>query len=207
VTDTPSATPARPIAAFDFDGTLTYKDSFNAFLYDNFGFFNVATTFLFSLDLGLAYLFTRDRGALKSRMLFKLLGPITRAKLQGMAARFASGRGYGLFRPDARKAWDACKATHERVIVTASPELLVAPLAEMIGADRIIGTRLGFAADGRLTPRLDGRNCRGPEKMRRLREVYGQDVQIDHAYGDTAGDRDMLKAARHGHYRVFKAKP
>ncbi len=207
MTDTLSQHAPRPIAAFDFDGTLTHKDSFNAFLFDSCGFFTVATTLIFSPDLGLAYLFTRDRGALKSRILFKLLGPITRAKLQGMAARFASGRGYGLFRADAREAWDACKATHERVIVTASPELLVGPLAEMIGADRVIGTRLGFAADGRLTPKLDGRNCRGPEKMRRLREVYGEAVQIDQAYGDTAGDREMLKAARHGHYRVFKAKP
>jgi len=207
VTDTPTSVPARPIAAFDFDGTLTCKDSFMAFLVDHCGFFRVATAVVLNPELGLAYLLTRDRGALKSKLLFKLLGPVTRAKLQGMAARFASGRGYGLFRPDARKAWDACKATHERVIVTASPELLVAPLGEMIGADRVIGTRLGFAADGRLTSRLDGRNCRGEEKMCRLREVFGEDVRIDQAYGDTAGDREMLKAARHAYYRVFKAKP
>ena len=197
----------RSVAAFDFDGTLTYTDSFTAFLFESCGFFRVATTFALSPGLWLHYLATRDRGALKSKLLFKLLGPITRAKLEGMAARFASGRGYGLFRPDARAAWDACKATHERVIVTASPELLVGPLGAIIGADRVIGTRLGFSADGRLTPHLDGSNCRGEEKMCRLRDAYGETLDLDQAYGDTAGDRAMLKAARHSHYRVFKRRP
>jgi len=208
VTDTPSAPAARPIAAFDFDGTLTCTDSFTAFLFDTCGFLSVATTFVFNPGLWLSYLVTRDRGTLKSRLIFKLLGPITRAKLEGMAARFASGRGYGLFRADARAEWDKCKAQgFERVIVTASPELLVAPLAEMIGADRVIGTRLGFSGDGRLTPQLDGVNCRGAEKVRRLREVYGDRMPLTLAYGDTDGDREMLAAATYGHYRVFKAKP
>ncbi len=196
------------MAAFDFDGTLTYKDSFTAFLIDNSGFLRVTTTIILSPDLGLAYLFTRDRGALKSRLIFKLLGPITRAKLEGKVARFISGRGIGLFRPDARAEWEKCKAQgFERVIVTASPEILVGPLGAMIGADRVIGSRLSFSTEGRLQPKLDGANCRGAEKVRRLREVYGDRLMLEAAYGDTSGDREMLKAARQGHYRVFTGKP
>jgi phosphatidylglycerophosphatase C len=195
----------RPLAAFDFDGTLTHRDSFKAFLYDDCGFWRVAAAFVFSPGLWLSYLATGDRGALKARLLFKLLGPVTRARLEGKAARFASGRGYGLFRADARAEWDRLGATHERIIVTASPELLVRPLGEILGADRVIGTRLKFA-DGRLANELDGVNCRGEEKMCRLREAYGEALQLDVAYGDTSGDREMLKAARKGYYRVFKAK-
>jgi phosphatidylglycerophosphatase C len=77
----------------------------------------------------------------------------------------------------------------------------------MIGADRVIGTRLAFSAEGRLTPKLEGLNCRGTEKVRRLREAYGDDLDLDLAFGDTSGDTAMLKAARKGYYRVFKAKP
>ena len=164
-------------------------------------------TFLANPDLWLHYLATGDRGALKARLIYKLLGPIARAKLDGRVAQFISGRGIALFRPDARAAWDGCKTTHERVIVTASPESLVRPLGEMIGADRIIGTRLAFSADGRLTPKLEGVNCRGAEKVRRLREAYGDGLDLDLAFGDTSGDRAMLKAARHGHYRLFTGKP
>ena len=208
MTDPTPAPPARPIAAFDFDGTLTYKDSFTAFLVDGFGLIRVMSTVALSPDLGLAYLFTRDRGALKARLIFKLLGPITRAKLEGRVARFISGRGIGLFRPDARAEWEKCKAEgYERVIVTASPEVLVGPLGEMIGADRVIGSKLAFAADGRLQPRLDGVNCRGAEKVRRLHEAYGDGLDLDLAFGDTSGDTAMLKAARKGYYRVFKGKP
>ena len=206
--DTTSLPTTRPIAAFDFDGTLTYKDSFNAFLIDSCGFFRVAATVVLSPDLGLAYLFTRDRGTLKSRLIFKLLGPITRAKLEGKVARFISGRGIGLFRPDARAEWDKCKAQgFERVIVTASPEILVGPLGQMLGADRVIGSKLAFSADGRLQPKLDGANCRGAEKVRRLKEVYGERMDLGLAFGDTAGDREMLAAATYGHYRVFTRKP
>ncbi len=206
--DTTPIPATRPLAAFDFDGTLTYKDSFTAFIIDSCGFFRVATTLVFSPGLGLHYLVTRDRGALKCRLLFKLLGPITRAKLEGKIARFISARGFGLFRPDARAEWEKCKATgHERVIVTASPEILVRPLGVMIGADRVIGTRLAFSADGRLMPQLDGVNCRGPEKVRRLQEAYGERLDLEMAFGDTGGDRAMLKAAKHGYYRVFKGKP
>jgi phosphoserine phosphatase len=42
---------------------------------------------------------------------------------------------------------------------------------------------------------------------RRLREAYGDRLDLDLAYGDTAGDREMLKAARSGHYRAFTGKP
>jgi len=207
VTDSPPNLPARPVAAFDFDGTLTYKDSFTAFLYDSCGFFRVAMTFATSPGLWLHYLATGDRGVLKARLIYKLLGPITRAKLEGRVAQFISGRGIALFRPDARAEWDKCKTTHERVIVTASPEILVRPLGEMIGADRIVGTRLAFSPDGRLTSKLDGANCRGAEKVRRLHEVYGDGLDLDLAFGDTSGDKAMLKAARHGYYRVFTGKP
>jgi phosphatidylglycerophosphatase C len=197
-----------PLAAFDFDGTLTYKDSFTSFLIDSCGLFRVYITCVMNPGLWLHYLVTHDRGALKAGLLYKLLGPIPRAKLEGRVARYISGRGIALFRPDARAEWDKCKAAgYERVIVTASPEILVRPLGEMIGANRVIGTRLGFSADGRLTPHLDGVNCRGEEKVRRLREAYGENLDLDIAFGDTSGDKAMLKAARHGYYRVFKERP
>ena len=46
-----------------------------------------------------------------------------------------------------------------------------------------------------------------PEKVRRLREVYGEDVRLAAAYGDTSGDREMLRLADEKGYRVFKGRP
>ncbi len=195
----------RKVVAFDFDGTLTDRDSFVAFLDFAKGKAGMAKAFLTQPSLLTNYLVTKDRGALKSGLLYKLLGPIPQNELEILIKAFSTTTGMGLFRMDALDAWDRHNLPdRQRVIVTASPQLLVAPFGRMIGADRVIGTRLGFDAQGRLKPDLDGSNCRGEEKMRRLRETYGETLDLEAAYGDTAGDREMLAAARHGHYRVFK---
>jgi phosphatidylglycerophosphatase C len=196
------------IAAFDFDGTLTWKDSFNAFLLYVCGPLKLGRTILAKPGPFLGYVKTRDRGALKSQFLYNLLGAISQADLEILIQAFVSVTGRSLLRPDALAKWESLTDTGvKRVIVTASPELLVGPFGALIGADRVIGTKLGFSADGRLLPDLDGINCRGEEKMCRLRAVFGDDLDLDQAYGDTAGDHAMIAAAREGHYRVFKQKP
>ncbi|MCR6661017.1 MAG: HAD-IB family hydrolase [Asticcacaulis sp.] len=198
----------KKIIAFDFDGTLTCKDSFIAFLQATKGSLQMASALAFRPHMLIDYAKTRDRGALKARLLHSLLGDISQRELEILVKAFVTKTGKGLFRPDALVAWQ----THDqpdrlRVIVTASPELLVGPFGRLIGADRVIGTRLKFSERGTLLPELTGLNCRGEEKMSRLREAFGDALDLEAAYGDTAGDTEMLAAARQGHYRVFTQKP
>ncbi len=93
------------------------------------------------------------------------------------------------------------------VIVTASPEAVVAPFARRLRADHLIATRLQTDQNGRITGALDGANCRGAEKVRRIEAQFGTDLVLAAAYGDTAGDREMLHMAAVRGYRVFKGKP
>jgi phosphatidylglycerophosphatase C len=93
------------------------------------------------------------------------------------------------------------------VIVTATPETVVRPFARILGADMLIGTRLQLDEQGRVTGAFVGANCRGPEKVARLKQVFGEDVTLAAAYGDTSGDREMLQLAEVKGYRVFKGKP
>lgn len=203
------ATPdVKKVVAFDFDGTLTYKDSFIAFLQASKGSLQMASALTFQPHMLFDYMKTKDRGALKARLLYRLLGDISQRELEILVKAFVTKTGKSLFRPDALAAWQ----THDlpdrtRVIVTASPELLVGPFGRLIGADRVIGTRLKFSERGTLLPELIGLNCRGEEKMCRLRKTFGETLDLEAAYGDTAGDTEMLAAARHGHYRVFTQKP
>jgi phosphatidylglycerophosphatase C len=99
-------------------------------------------------------------------------------------------------RPDvrARVEWHRSEG-HELVLVSASPELYVAPIGRRLGFDDVLATRLEVDADGRLTGRLVGANCRGPEKVARLRQWRGDALVIAYAYGDSAGDREMLALA------------
>lgn len=203
------ATPdAKKIVAFDFDGTLTYKDSFIAFLQATRGNLQMASALAFKPNMLIDYVKTRDRGALKARLLYSLLGDISQRELEILVKAFVTKTGKSLFRPDALAGWqEHDQPDRLRVIVTASPELLVGPFGRLIGADRVIGTRLKFSERGTLLAELDGLNCRGEEKMSRLREAFGEALDLEAAYGDTAGDTEMLAAARQGHYRVFKQKP
>lgn len=199
---------APQIAAFDFDGTLTYKDSFTAFLVWHCGYPKLVWAFISTPSLIINYIKTKDRGALKSRLIHKLLGGIKRSELERLIAAFADSHKNKLFRPDAVAAWTEQKQPDRlRVIVTASPEILVGAFGAYLGADRVIGTKLGFSADDRLLPDLDGPNCRGPEKVTRLKAIYGESMSLMAAFGDTSGDFEMIKAADKGYYRVFTGKP
>jgi phosphatidylglycerophosphatase C len=140
--DSPATDTPLKVVAFDFDGTLTYTDSFTTFLKFTSGSAQILAAFVEQPSLLGDYIQTRDRGALKSRLLFKLLGPISKPVLEAWIASFIEATGNSLFRPDAMTEWQAQdRPDRLRVIVTASPEMLVAPFGELLGADRVIGTR------------------------------------------------------------------
>jgi phosphatidylglycerophosphatase C len=50
-------------------------------------------------------------------------------------------------------------------------------------------------------------NCRGPEKIVRLRAAFGPGMALKAAYGDTSGDREMIAMAEIKGFKVFHAKP
>jgi phosphatidylglycerophosphatase C len=198
----------RPIVAFDFDGTLTTRDSFTAFLRWRAGPGGYAAGLIaMAFDL-VRYMLKPDRGRLKAAAASRFLGGASRAQIDAWARSFAESQARRLLRPDAVRAWKYWREKGARlVIVTASPEELVAPFARGLGADLLLGTRLAFDEQDRFAGRLDGENCRGEEKVRRLREALGEDMRLEAAYGDTDGDRAMLAIAEEAGYRVFSAKP
>ena len=199
--------PFRPLVAFDFDGTLTSHDSFLAFLRWRAGRRGYLGGLAALTPAMARYLADRDRGRIKAAAIKRFLAGLTRAELEAEAQAFATARGRALLRPDALRAWRRWQGDGARlVIVTASPELTVAPFARALGAERLIGTRLVVDADERVTGALDGPNCRGPEKVRRLQEAFGDAVTLEAAYGDTDGDREMLALAEEKGFKVFNGK-
>jgi phosphatidylglycerophosphatase C len=197
-----------PIIAFDFDGTLTWRDSFMAFLRWRAGPARFALGMARLAPASVAYLGHHDRGRLKAAATRVFLGGAALDDLRASADAFADGAAAGLLRPDALSRWhDWRQRGAVLVIVTASPEIVVAPFARQLGADTLIGTRLATDAAGKVTGAFDGANCRGPEKVSRLRQMFGPDVKLAAAYGDTTGDREMLSIADEAGYQVFTARP
>jgi phosphatidylglycerophosphatase C len=198
----------RPIVAFDFDGTLTVRDSYTAFLKWRAGPRRYAAGMIRLIPAALTYLIRRDRGRIKAAATRDFLRGVPRAKLEADARAFAGQVSRSLFRPDAVAAWKRWRTEPVRlVIVTASPDLVVGPFARGLGADALLGTELAFDAQDRATGGFATANCRGPEKVVRLRAAFGDEVEIRAAYGDTAGDKEMLAIAGIQGYRVFQGTP
>jgi phosphatidylglycerophosphatase C len=196
------------LVAFDFDGTLTVRDSFVAFLAWRAGPVRWLLGLVKLTPAIVAYAFHRDRGRVKGLFVREFLGGQSVEAVESSAKQFAQDHAQGLFRPDAVATWRRWrKAGAKIVIVTASPEIIVAPFARGLGADMLIGSRLLVDGNGKIRGPLDGANCRAAEKVTRLREIFGADVHLTAAYGDTGGDHDMLQIADERGYRVFTGKP
>lgn len=187
------------VAAFDFDGTLTRGDTLGPFLREVAGTGAVLRAFAADAPrLLLAAAGAGSRDSAKERMLRRLVAGRRHSDLA------AAGRTYGeqvaasQMRPEmlARLRWHAAEG-HEIVIVSASLDVYIEPTAELLGVGTVLCSRMEVDGDGRVTGRLVGGNCRGPAKLARIREQFGAGGYELWAYGDSAGDREMLAAADH----------
>jgi phosphatidylglycerophosphatase C len=208
--DTPFDQPSRKdraIVAFDFDGTLTIRDSFTEFLRWRAGAGGWALGLVKMAPALATYARDRDRGRIKAASVKEFLKSVPRVQLEQDAEAFAGQVWPGFMRYDALAVWKewGAKGAH-RVIVTASPETTVAPFARRLGAEALLGTPLVFDADDRVTGAFASPNCRGEEKVRRLRAVYGEDLRLAAAYGDSSGDTEMLQIADEQGFRVFNGR-
>ena len=194
---TPAPSPSRTVAAFDLDGTLTRGDTLIPFLCRARGVSRtslalVANSFLVTHALMSP---TRRHDA-KQALLAHLLGGQQVEALKETAEAFAD---HVVSRRLCSTAMERVerhrRAGHELVVVSASPELYVAPIGRRLGFAAVLATRLEVGPDGRLTGRITGPNCRGPEKVARLRDWTGDRPVALYAYGDGAGDRELLAAA------------
>jgi HAD superfamily hydrolase (TIGR01490 family) len=90
-------------------------------------------------------------------------------------------------------------AGHKVYLVSASPEVIVQPLAEHLGVDGSIASRPVVDDEGRYTGEMDF-YAYGPFKadaMRELAEVEGIDLEDSSAYSDSYTDLPMLEAVGH----------
>ena len=190
------------VAAFDFDGTLVSGDSFIPFLSKVCGPRRLATQFGAStVSLLLSGGFKLDRDASKADLVARLLTgfPASAIETQGEAfGRALANRVRPRMRD--RLEWHRHRG-HRLLLVSASPTTYLEPFGRILGFDAVLATRLEVGAEGRLTGRLIGANCRGTEKEARVREWMANHlgrapVEI-WAYGDSAGDRELLAMADH----------
>ncbi|GLP66089.1 morphological differentiation-associated protein [Streptomyces sp. TUS-ST3] len=92
-------------------------------------------------------------------------------------------------------------AGRDVVIVSTSGAEVVEPIGELLGADRVVATRMVVGEDGCFTGEVEY-YAYGPTKaeaVQELAESEGYDLERCYAYSDSATDLPMLQAVGHPH--------
>jgi len=199
-----SAEGLKCLALFDFDGTITARDSFFEFIRFSVGTPHIlAGIFLLSPVLAGYKLGLLANGRAKEIISRFFFANRDRRKFISMAQEFSVVILPGLIKDSAikRLLWHRDQG-HEVVIVSASFEVYLRAWCEGYGF-KLIATRLEEDQD-RITGKFEQPNCQGSEKVRRIEEMYRlNQFDVIFAYGDSDGDKEMLKLGTHAYYQYF----
>lgn len=184
------------IAFFDFDGTITTKDSFMEFIKYSVGNTRFALGFALLSPILLLYKFkVLANWRAKEMVLQWFFGGMPENDFRELANRYSRDEVSKIVRPMALEKiqWHLTEG-HKVVVVSASIDCWLQEWCRLLGLD-LIATRLEFI-NGRFIGTLSSKNCFGPEKVVRIKERYNlSDYQRIYAYGDSSGDLEMLKLA------------
>ncbi len=206
------------VAAFDFDGTLTHGDTLLPFLATALGWPRFAWALLRSSPWLVGHALRLVRNDIAKARLFKAaLAGVATAEVQRWAERWVCEQLPGQLRGAedptmARLAWHRSEG-HCCVMVSASPDIYLERAAELLGFDGLVCTQMEVESKGldlgeALTGRMKTPNCHGEQKVIRLQawlsERYDGAALASmtlYAYGDTSGDKAMLRMAQQAWYR------
>lgn len=197
----------KKLALFDFDGTITTKDTFVEFIkyYKGSLKFWLGFAILSPLIIGFKLKIIPNWKAKELVLIYFFRGTNIQ-KFKEVCSSFTKELLPHIIRPQAlveiKRHQQESTPIH---IVSASPELWIQEWTEELNI-HLIGTKLEVINDC-LTGKISGKNCYGPEKANRIKKA----IQIDdfdyiEAYGDSYGDTEMLNLAHKSHYKPFRIK-
>src|SRR4029078_9194086 len=163
-----------PIAIFDLDGTITYRDTLFPLVLRQLARrpWNLLRLF-FVAPAALRYLFDHDRGALKQSLLRSTLRGMARSELAAASTEFVRDTIEHRCCRDALAAIRRHReAGHHLVLMSASVDFYVPEFGRQLGFDRVISTAVSWKEDC-LDGTLLSANRRGEEKARCVRELLG----------------------------------
>lgn len=197
----------KEIAFFDFDGTITTKDTLLEFIKFSRGRFRFYIGFLINAPYLIAYkLKIISNHSAKEKVLRFFFANTSIEDFKKYCNDFSKNVLPKLLRP---KAIEEIKRLQQNniivVVVSASPENWIEEWANK-NQLQLIASRLDVK-EGKLTGKISGKNCHGDEKVSRICEVFNlAEYNVVAAYGDSKGDRPMLRLASNTFYKPFISK-
>lgn len=193
------------IAVFDFDGTLTLGDSLPHFFIFLNGRLRTALKFTLLLPYLIGFVLgMSSRQKTKERILQSFLKGLPQNFIEKKGIEFAESNLNRLLRKEAMQKlrWHQSQG-HCCLLISANLNLYLHHWAKINGFQHAISSECEVSSEGILTGRLQGKNCWGMEKVRRLNQLLGSSDHIIYAYGDSEGDRELLAHAHYPFYRRF----
>lgn len=194
----------KSIAFFDFDGTITSKDTMlelakfkTGGLSYLIGMF-ILSPWLISMKLGII-----SKQTAKEKLLSYFFGDSDLQSFNNLCKDFSNKVIPDLIKKEAKDAIDNHLLNNTPVIiVSASAENWVAPWC-ISNNLQFICTRLKVT-EHKITGKLEGENCNEKEKVCRINEIFNlTDFTTIYCYGDSKADQPMLQIATHSFYRTF----
>lgn len=194
------------LVLFDFDGTITSKDSLADFIQYAVGkpAYYIG---LFTLSPMLAAYTLKliPNHFAKEKLISHFFKNCDVEHFQKLAEKYSLEQIDKITRPKAIEKINCFQEQgYKIVIVSASMECWLRAWCDKNHID-LISTRLEIKGS-KLTGKFATRNCYGREKANRVKEAYDLS-QYDHiyAYGDSRGDYELLALADESYYKPFRA--
>jgi len=194
----------KEIAFFDFDGTITKKDTLLEFIKFSKGNFRFYLGFILNLPYLVAFkLGIISNQSAKEKILRFFFHGMHAAVFKQHCEAFSKQVLPKLIRPKALEEIQKLKQNNIIVVVvSASPENWIEQWSQNLHLE-LIASRLEVN-EGKVTGKILGKNCHGNEKVSRIREIYDlSHYRIVAAYGDSSGDKPMLQLASKSYYKPF----
>lgn len=195
---------ANSLALFDFDGTLTKRDTLFDFIIYSVGFPKtilgiILLPILISYKIGLY-----DNQKAKEKVIAYFFKGWDAKKFAEAGSDYSKNRLPKILKASGidRLKWHINNG-HDVAIVSASIEEWIVEWTNKLDI-RLIATQLR-KKEGILTGQFKTKNCHGAEKVNRIKELYNlNEYEYIYAYGDTSGDKEMLELADQSFYKSFK---
>ena len=196
------------VAVFDFDGTITRKDTLIEFIrFAKGGAALYWGMFVHLPWLVLMKLHLYDNSKTKERVFSWLFKGMSIEKFNEFGEKFYETKAEKLLLTDALKAINEHKQKRDKVVIlSASIETWVQPFAFALQADGLLGTQAEIQ-NGILTGKFATNNCYGKEKVERLKKWIVENKIVEPyiiAYGDSRGDKELLEFANERYYKQFE---
>ncbi|UYZ34287.1 HAD-IB family hydrolase [Clostridium beijerinckii] len=188
----------KKLAIFDIDYTITKKETLmELFKYvikkdkKNLRFLPRAIYCGIMYAIGIY-----DERKVKETFL-RFIDGIKEEELAELVKEFYDERLKNILYDDALKMMKKLKNEgYDIYLISASPEFYVNEFYNIKEVDKVIGTKFGFE-NGTFVRKMVGNNCKGEEKVRRLKEILKDEkIEVDfkesYMFSDSLSDKPLL---------------